>query len=40
MRIALIQMNSKEHNRDYNVDKACNRIKEAIQYEPNIISIA
>lgn len=37
MRIALIQMNSKEHNRDYNVDKACNRIKEAIQYEPNII---
>jgi len=37
MRISLIQMNSKERDRDFNVEKACRRIQEAIQDHPDII---
>ena len=37
MRIALIQMNSKEADRDSNVDKACKLVEEAIQNRPDVI---
>ena len=37
MRISLIQMNSKEENRDFNVEKACKFIDETMQNNPDII---
>ena len=37
MRITLIQMNSKEGDRDYNVEKAQKRIEEAVLLRPNLI---
>jgi N-carbamoylputrescine amidase len=37
MRISLIQMNSKEGDRDFNVEKACLRAQEAISDHPDII---
>jgi N-carbamoylputrescine amidase len=37
MKISLIQMNSKEGDRDFNVEKACLRIQEAISDHPDII---
>jgi N-carbamoylputrescine amidase len=37
MRISLIQMNSKEADRDYNVDKACKLVEETIPCRPDLI---
>jgi N-carbamoylputrescine amidase len=37
MKISLIQMNSKEGDRDFNVEKACHRVQDAIQDHPDII---
>ena len=37
MRISLIQMNSKERDRDHNVEQACKRIEEAAKDNPDVI---
>ena len=37
MKICLIQMNSKENDRNYNVEKASKRIEEAFQFHPDLI---